>query len=244
MRRPLWIALLATAAFAVIVLTRLPASWVFPRSPLFACAGVEGSVWSGTCAGLTVQHFELGNLSWDLAPLRALTGTLAAHVELSDGPVSARSEVDFGFGGGVTLRNLVADLPLDPVRVPRVPPQLRGTVHTELALVRLRHGDLTDLKGRIEAHDLLQRTGRVTPIGSYALTFPGNGSGDPVGTLQDLGGPLAVQGTLRLMHGPAYILQAEVAARADAAPELVSDLQFLGSPDAAGRRAFSLAGTL
>jgi general secretion pathway protein N len=242
-RRPLWIALLAIAAFAVIVLTRLPASWVFPRSPLFACAGIDGSVWSGSCTGLTVQHVELGDLTWDVAPLRALTGTLAAHIELTHGPVSARSEVDLGFGGGVTLRNLVADLPLDPARVPRVPPQLRGTVHTELALVRLQHGDLTDLKGRIEAHDLLQRTGHVTPIGSYALTFPGGG-GDPVGTLQDLGGPLAVQGTLRLMHGPAYILQGEVAARADAAPELLSDLQFLGSPDATGRRPFSLAGTL
>ena len=243
MRRPLWIALLAAAAFAVIVLTRLPASWVFPKSPLFACAAVEGSVWSGACAGLTVQRFDLGDLTWDVAPLRALTGILAAHVELNHGPVSARSDVDLGFGG-VTLRNLAADLPLDPARVPRVPPQLRGMVHTELALVRLRHGDLTDLKGRIEAHDLLQRTGRVTPIGSYALTFPGGGAGDPVGTLQDLGGPLAVQGTLRLMHGPAYILQGEVAARADAAPELVKDLQFLGSPDAAGRRAFSLAGSL
>jgi len=242
-RRPLWIALLAIAAFAIIVLTRLPASWVFPRSPLFACAGIDGSVWSGSCNGLTVQHVELGDLSWEVAPLRALTGTLAAQIELTHGAVSARSEVELGFGGGVTLRNLVADLPLDPARVPRVPPQLRGTVHTDLALVRLRHGDLTDLEGRIEAHDLLQRTGHVTPIGSYALTFPG-GAGDPVGTLQDLGGPLAVQGTLRLMHGPAYILQGEVAARADAAPELLSDLQFLGSPDASGRRPFSLAGTL
>ena len=243
MRRPLWIALLAIAAFAIIVLTRLPASWVFPRSPLFACAGIDGSVWSGSCNGLTVQHVEMGDLTWDVAPLRALTGTLAAHIELAHGAVSARSEVDLGFGGGVTLRNLVADLPLDPARVPRVPPQLRGTVHAELALVRLQHGDLTDLKGRIEAHDLLQRTGHVTPIGSYALSFPGGG-GDPVGTLQDLGGPLAVQGTLRLMHGPAYILEGEVAARADAAPELLSDLQFLGSPDATGRRPFSMAGTL
>lgn len=243
MRRPIWIASLAVAAFAVIVLSRLPASWVFPHNPQFACANVEGSVWSGACAGLTVQHLELGDLSWDVAPLGFLRATLTAHVELVHGPVSARSDVALGLRGGVTLRNLVADLPLDPARVPRTPHQLRGTVHTDLALVRVEHGDLTGLKGRIEAHDLLQRTGHVTPIGSYALTFPG-GDGDPIGTLQDLGGPLAVQGTLRLMHGPAYILQGEVSARADATPELLNDLQFLGSPDAAGRRAFSLAGTL
>ncbi|HLY52275.1 MAG TPA: type II secretion system protein N, partial [Steroidobacteraceae bacterium] len=145
MRRPLWNALLAAAAFVVIVLTRLPASWVFPRGPLFACTSVEGSVWSGACAGLTVQHVGLGDLSWDVAPLRAFTGTLAADVELAHGPVSARSEVDLGLGGRVTLRNLLADVPLDPARVPRVPPQLRGTVHAELALVRLRHGELIEL---------------------------------------------------------------------------------------------------
>jgi general secretion pathway protein N len=243
-RRPLRIALLALTAFAAIVLARLPASWVFPRSPAFDCASVEGSVWSGACSGLTVQRAALGDLAWDLAPLRLFTGTLAAHVEVAHGPVSAHADLALRLGGGIVLRNLVADLPLDPARIPRVPHQLRGTVHTDLELVRIAHGDLTELKGRIEAHDLLQRTGHVTPIGSYALTFPGGAAGDPVGTLRDLGGPLAVEGTLRLMHGPAYILQGQVVARADAAPELVSDLQFLGSPDAAGRRPFSLAGTL
>jgi hypothetical protein len=244
MRRSLWIALLAVAAFAAMVLARLPASWVFPHSPYFDCASVEGSVWSGACAGLTVQRAALGDLTWELAPLRLLTATLAAHVELAHGPVSARAELALRLGGGMVLRNLVADLPLDPTRIPRVPHQLRGNLHADLALVRIAHGDLTELKGRIEAHDLTQRTGHVTPIGSFALTFPGGTDGDPLGTLQDLGGPLAVQGTLRVMHGPAYLLQGEVAARADAAPELASDLQFLGSPDAAGRRPFSLAGSL
>jgi hypothetical protein len=64
-----------------------------------------------------------------------------------------------------------------------------------------------------------------------------------VGDLTDLGGPLAVRGTLRLTNQPGYVLEGQVAARADAAPELVSNLQFLGTPDASGRRPFSIAGT-
>src|SRR4029077_10492158 len=120
--------------------------------------------------------------------------------------------------------------------------QLRGSLHTDLALVRLEHGRLAELKGRIEAHDLTQRTGRVTPLGSYAISFPGGGT-EPLGTLTDLGGPLAVEGTLRLTDQPGYVLEGQVAARGDAAPELIGSLQFLGSPDASGRRPFSIAGT-
>jgi hypothetical protein len=240
--RPLWIALLAAAAFAVILLSRLPASWVVPRSGVVACTSTDGSVWNGSCSGLSIERFALGELTWDVAPLRLLTGTLAAHVLVVHGPVTASADVAYGVGGTLTLQNLAADLKLDPRQIPHVPPQLRGSVHTDLSLVRLEHGRLAELKGRIEAHDLTQRTGHVTPLGSYALTFPGGGP-EPVGALVDLGGPLAVQGTLRLTDQPGYVLEGEVAARADAAPELVSDLQFLGTPDASGRRPFSIAGT-
>lgn len=243
MPRPLWIALLAAAAFAVILLSRLPASWLVPRNGVVTCSSPDGSLWNGTCSGLSVERFALGDLAWEVAPLRLLTGTLVARVVLTHGPVTASADVAYGAGGRLTLQNLVADLKLDPRLLPHVPPQMRGSVHTDLSLVRLTHGRLAELKGRIEAHDLTQRTGHVTPLGSYAVTFPGGGGAEPVGTLTDLGGPLAVQGTLRLTAQPGYVLEGEVAPRADAAPELVSDLQFLGSPDAAGRRPFSIAGT-
>jgi Type II secretion system (T2SS), protein N len=239
--RPLWIALLAAAAFAVILLSRLPASWVVPRSGIVACTSPDGTLWSGSCSGLTVERMPFGDLSWDVAPLRLLSGTLAAHV-VARGPVTGSADVAYGFGGSVSLRNVVTDLKLDPRQIPHLPPQLRGNVHTDLSLVRLEHGRIAELKGRIEAHDLSQRTGRVTPLGNYALTFPGGGT-EPVGTLVDLGGPLAVQGTLRLTNQPGYVLEGQVAARADAAPELVGNLEFLGSPDASGRRPFNIAGT-
>jgi len=241
-RRPLWIALLAAVAFAVIVLPRLPARWVFPHPAGIACASIDGTVWSGSCSGLTAQGAALGDLAWDLRPARLLTGELAAHVVLEHGPVRARADLALGLGTGITLRNVLADVPLDPAVIPRAPRALHGTVHAQLELLRIAHGALTELKGRIEAHDLTQSSGRVTSLGSYAVVFPG-GSGEPAGSVQDLGGPLAVQGTLRLTGAPGYELEGEVAPRPGAAPELVNSLQFLGTPDALGRRPFSMAGT-
>jgi len=242
-KRPFWIALLAAVAFVVIVLARMPASWVVPaRGPRWACASIEGSLWSGTCAGLTVTGTPLGDLSWDFHPLRLAAGRLAAHLTLSRGPAEAAADVELTFGERITARNLVADLPLDPTLVPAVPPTLHGRAHVQLALAELHHGIVRQLQGRIEARNLEERSGNNTALGSYAVSFPG-GSGDQVGTLRDLEGPLALEGTLRLTPAPGFELEGFIAARNGAAPELVNSLRFLGSPDATGRRPFSLAGT-
>ena len=44
----------------------------------------------------------------------------------------------------------------------------------------MQHGIIRQLQGRIEAHDLEERSGNDTALGSYVVSFPG-GSGDPVG---------------------------------------------------------------
>ena len=243
MKRPLWIALLAAAAFVAIVLARMPAAWVVPaRGPQWACAGVDGSLWSGTCAGLTVSGTPLGDLGWELHPLRLAAARLAAHLTLSHGPAEAAADVELTFGPRITARNLVADLPLDPALLPSVPPNLHGRVHAALTLVQVQHGIIRQLQGRIEARNLEERSGNNTALGSYSVSFPG-GSGDQVGTLRDLEGPLALEGTLRLTPAPGFELEGVIAARRNAPPELVNSLRLLGSPDATGRRPFSLSGT-
>jgi general secretion pathway protein N len=242
-KRPFWIALLAAAAFVAIVLARMPAAWVAPaRGAEWACASIEGSLWSGTCAGLTVSGTPLGDLGWELHPLRLALGRLAAHLTVSRGPADAAADVELTFGERVTARNLTADLPLDPALLPALPPTLHGRAHVQLALLELRHGIVQQLQGRIEARNLEERSGNNTALGSYAVSFPGGG-GAQVGTLRDLEGPLALEGTLRLTPAPGFELEGFIAARNGAPPELVNSLRFLGSPDATGRRPFSLSGT-
>jgi len=226
-----------------IVLARMPAAWVLPaRGAQWACASIDGSLWGGICAGLTVSGTPLGDMSWELHPLRLLTGRLAAHLTLSHGPGDAAADVELTFGQRLTARNVLADLPLDPALLPSVPANLHGRAHLELALVEVQRGVIRQLQGRIDARNLEERSGNNTPLGSYSVSFPG-GSGDPVGTLRDLEGPLALEGTLRLTPAPGFELEGVIAARHGAPPELVNSLRFLGSPDATGRRPFSLSGT-
>lgn len=245
MKRTVTVIVLVIVAFAAIVLARLPASWVLPTSgPNFSCAGVEGTLWSGYCSGLRVRGAALGDLTWRLQPARLLTGKLAAHVDLEQPPkTSAQGEVEIGLGGAVVARNLTASLPLDPTLLPGVPPTLTGSVRVDLALAKVnRNGVVTSLEGRIEARDLIDSSGYVTPLGSFAVTFPG-GTPQPTGRVQDLGGPLAVDGTLALTPQPGYDLSGYVTPRASATQPLINAIQFLGSPDAQGRRPFALSGT-
>jgi general secretion pathway protein N len=242
-KRAIWIALLALVAFAVILAARMPAAWVVPaHSARGACASIDGSLLSGTCLGLIVGGTPVGDVTWQLHPARLLVGRLAAHVEVTRAAATARAELELGFGERVTLRNLVAELPLDPALISALPASVSGRAHLDLALARIEHGVITELIGRIEARDLEDRSGADTVLGSYVVSF-GGGPGAPTGRLRDLDGPFAVEGTLRLTPEPGFDLEGLVATRPGAPAELVNNIRFLGSPDASGRRSFSVAGT-
>jgi general secretion pathway protein N len=245
LKRTVTVIVLVIVAFAAIVLARLPASWLLPKGGAnFSCASVAGSIWSGYCGGLTVRGTALGDLTWQLRPGRLLLGRLAAHIDLEHPPASsARADVEIGLGGTVVARNVTASLPLDPTVIPAVPPTLTGAVHADLALARVtKKGIVTALQGSIQASNLVDHSGYVTPLGSFTVTFPGGGS-QPTGNVQDAGGPLAVTGTIVLTPQPGYDLSGYVTPRPSATQPLINAIQFLGSPDAQGRRQFAMSGT-
>jgi Type II secretion system (T2SS), protein N len=240
-----WVAVAAAAVFVVVLVARMPASWVIPTSGANAlCASVDGSLWSGSCSAMSIAHNPVGDVSWELHPLRLFLGQLAVHATAVHGTAQASADVELSFGQRITARKLVGDLPLDPAIIPGLPASLRGRAHFDLPLARLEHGIVTQLQGRIEVHDLEDRSGEATALGSYVIEFPAAAGGEPVGKLHDLEGPLAVQGTMRLTRQPGFDLQGEVTARPGAPPELINNIRFLGSPDALGRRPFGISGTL
>ncbi|HEY6924902.1 MAG TPA: type II secretion system protein N [Steroidobacteraceae bacterium] len=244
MRRGIWITLLALVAFVAIVVARLPASWVVPAPPAaVSCSAVDGTIWNGVCAGLSADGAPLGDVTWNVHAWSLLSGKLSAYMELT-GPVAAVSgDFDMALDKSITLHNVQASVPLDQ-GIKRLMPALQtlsGSANANIISARYTKGFLTQIQGRIEAHDLVShdRDG-VATLGSYAVTFPApSESGDPTGQLQDLSGPLAVQGTLRVMQDkPGVEVHGLVAPRAEATPDLRHQLEYLGSPDAQGRREF------
>jgi hypothetical protein len=242
-RRGIWITVLAVLAFAVIVIARLPATWVIPDSSgAFSCAAIDGSIWSGTCTGLTAQGSSYGDVTWSVHALRLLTGKLSANVALTRATGSLQGDFDVGFDKAVTARNVQAAFPLQDELMKALLPQnlrtLQGNASANIASARIANNIVKEIQGRLEVHDLEDHDrGEVTPLGSYQLTFPG-GSGDPVGQLHDLGGPLGIDGTVRIKQDqPGVELHAYITLRPGAPHALVDQLQVL-APDAQGRREF------
>lgn len=243
----MWIGALALLAFAVILLARFPAAWAVGALPHeLSCDAVDGTVWNGACSGLMLRHQQLiGDLIWQLRPARLLAGRLAAHVELAQAGDFLHGDVELAPDGRVLARDVHASLHLNPAIMPQLPGGVRGTARADLARVEFKGRRLLDLRGRIEVQDLTQTAGATTPLGSYALSFAGPDSGGAlVGALRDLGGPLALDGTLRVTPEPGFVLDGTVATRSTASADLVRQLQMLGAPDAQGRRSFSIADTL
>jgi hypothetical protein len=242
--RALWLTVLGVLAFAGILVWRLPASWVIPaRSAEHTCSEIEGTVWSGSCTGLVIDRQPIGDVTWEAHPLRLLTGRLSAEVALVQPAGNAHGHVEFGLGRRISARDVRADFPLEPALLPQLPTNLHGQVHAEISALEARGHAITVLEGQIVVRDLEQGSGGSEPLGSYQLDFPAASGASPVGKLHDLGGPLEVEGSLRITPEPGFDLQGLIRARASASEELKRDIQYLGSPDEKGRRLFSLAAT-
>jgi len=245
-KRAIWITLLAVLAFAAIVVARLPAGWVIPSAPAnVACNAADGTVWDGSCNGLSVHGRPIGDVVWEIHPSSLLAGRLTVSLALTRAAGTARGDVEIALSKAITARNVHIDMPLDPNLIPQLPQGLSGNIQAELAVVQVVGGALKTLEGRIEGHDLVQVVnGAPRAAGSYSLTFPpASGAGVPTGQLRDLGGPLAVEGTLTLTPAPGYEVHGLVAARNEAPADLKSELLMLGSPDAQGRRRFDIDST-
>ena len=241
MRKGILITILAVVAFVVIVIARLPASWVVPSSPgAFSCGAVDGSIWNGSCSGLVAQGAPVGDLTWDIHVLRLFTGKLSANLVLNRPTGSVSGDLAIGFDKTLSLSNVQATLPLDQELMSMVAPGMRatqGSLQANIDQARItRNNIVTDLMGTIEIHDLVTHDPEATAWGSYRVSFPG-GTSPPAGDVKDLGGgPLGVAGhVVVLQDKPGVNLDLFLTTHPNTPQSLLDNLQFL-APDAQGRR--------
>lgn len=61
-----------------------------------------GRIWNGQLVGVSVNGVALGDVAFDIRPLRLLTGQLAARVNVANGPATASGDVAYGLMSGST----------------------------------------------------------------------------------------------------------------------------------------------
>jgi hypothetical protein len=258
-RRTGWLITLGVLALLAFALVTLPAG--VASGPLRK-AGIDagafgGSLWSGRATGLAWRGNAIGDLEWQVAPLQLLRGRVAGHARITraDGTI----ETDFALG--ITGRDLrlqgtsfslplaaVAGLPLG------LPPGWQGRATGQFDSIEVSQGWPTKLSGTLELDDLVAPPPRNAPVGSYHVVFPApqpqpslSVPMDPsnlTAQVKDRSGPFAVDGQFTLGRSRNFALEGTLAPRGPVPPAMERSLQLLGPPDAAGRRPFSVGGTL
>lgn len=236
-----WAALIAIALLVTLIV-RWPLAWATRWLPAqLHCEAPAGSLWHGRCAALTVGGRDLGDASWQLRPLRLLRGGLAAGVQLVQSGDVVRGEIELRPGGTIVAHDLEARLTLGAGLLLQNPLGLRGVLHAQLERLVLKGRVVDDIVGTISAQYLSQGGAQPTALGNYEVVF--TAAAPRHGALRDVGGPLQVTGTITLTDEPGYVVEGLVATRPDTPEALARQISYLGTPDASGRRPFSVAGT-
>jgi general secretion pathway protein N len=242
--KKLWpVILLGVVAYLIFAVATLPAQLLTSRlEPSIAAAGVHGTVWNGQAQVVQIGNARVGSVAWKLRALPLLIGRLQGDLKVTRVDGFAQGGFKARLSGAVEFHDLTASTPLTSLSAG--PGGWTGTVNAKLAKLALSNGWPVQAEGTIEILDLTGPANRPANMGGYKITFPPGSSGDElVGALSDLGGPLNLAGNVRLKSDRSYVVEGAVAARPEAPQSVANSLQYLGPPEADGRRPFSIAGT-
>jgi general secretion pathway protein N len=235
-------------AFLVFLVALVPATVLTRWLPAdVAVSGLDGTVWSGRASSLSLRGHALGAASWSCRPWPLLKLEWSCRVELQPpgGAVSASLSGDFK-GKEIEARDLSGQLPITNFEGIATPRGWTGLLHLDVTRARIAGGLPQDAEGKIVVRGLRAPGPSGELLGDFELTIGEGAVGTETltGRLTDLGGPLRVRGTIELKRDRSYFASGEVSPGPGAGPAIFDTLGFLGPPDLAGRRPFTVEGTL
>ncbi len=225
----LW--LVGVLATLIFVVSALPAAVVVHFLPPYLKASdLSGSLWHGSAGHVIVNGRDAGSLEWRLHPASLLS--LAVDSELHWVKVSFVVDGTARFGLHSVRATLRGGGPIEDLADLGVAPGWRGVAAVAVRNLVFNYSTLSALAGDVSVSDLASaQLGAGAPLGNYQLHFADDAvgaDGSVTGTLKDLGGPLRIQGTLRLSQTPlGGTVSATVREGADIAPALRSQLDSL-----------------
>ena len=235
-------------AFLVFLIAFVPATALIRFVPPgVAIGGLDGTIWSGHAASLSLRERAMGAVSWSCRPWPLLMLEWSCRVELQPpgGAVSAWLSGDF-HGDAIDARDLSGRLSITQFEGIVTPKGWTGTLELDVARAHIADGLPQDAEGKIVLRSLKAPGPGGALLGDFELTIGEGavGTGTLAGRLTDLGGPLHVRGTVELKRDRSYFLSGEVSPGPGASPAIFDTLGFLGPPDPSGRRPFTVEGTI
>lgn len=222
----------------------LPADTVWQRvsarAPMVKLQGVTGRIWSGQAQGISIRAVPLGAASWQFSPLTGLTGTADGRVELTGGEATGAAQIRAN-RTDVTLSQVKAALPAKMLESALDIPALRllGHIDVDASSVVLKDGVLQTASGYLQWQDLGVSGLAEARLGGVRVDFAPEADGI-LGRVSDLGGPLSVNGTVRV-QGQLFRAEIHLDARDDSVREA---LLYIGERKPDGGSLLRVEGTI
>lgn len=204
--------------------------------------GVSGSIWNGGAREISARGQALGTLHWEVDRFAALSRRVQGDIVLNGKDTSGRATIA-GQGRDYAVSNLQGRFPATVLGPALDIPALvfGGTVALDFPELALHDGVITTARGAASWTDLTVAgvTAAATP--GLRAEFTTNG-GQIVGTLADLGGPIALSGTI-VLEGTHYRTEVAINSR-EPNPQIDEVLKFIGEHGPNGGSVLRVEGEL
>lgn len=242
--RPLTLAALAAAAYAIFLIALMPASYIAAKLEASTRGGVQvhearGSLWGGggrATVATPAGPLALEDLEWRFLPARLVSGRLAFAVTGRSAGFESRAEVARSYSAwearDVSIEGRAAGAASFMPLIAHWRPEGRLAAKAPLLAWNDRemHGE-----ARLEWREAAVALSEVRPLGSYRVELRGEGARARV-ALSTLEGPLEVSGQGTITPPSRLAFSGEARARGPAAASLQPLLDLLGPRRADGSR--------
>lgn len=226
--------------FFYTLLTRLPVAFLYgrfnPASSPIELLGIEGSLGSGSAAGLLIRgQTAVRDLHWTLRPLQLLLGRAAFRVDGHGDGLVVDGKASVSIAKTVRLHDLRASGSVKPLLAAfKLYLPIEGTLGLDIDDLKLIDGLPTQAQAHLELGALTWKLGRdPIVLGDFvadvAPTDQGLGA-----IIKSVKGPLEVSGDAQLRTDRAYEMHLQIRAKGEAPPALVNMLGSLGAADNQG----------
>ncbi len=247
-RRYIRYTVFAVISYFVFLVVTLPASVGFSfikNNPQLnrqlQFTSVTGTVWSGSASAVHISGINIGQLDWNLKLLPLLFGELSVYLKINNQQSSASmlsgsGTVAISVFGDISVDNFTAAFPVDSLAplMYGLPARFGGDVNMHIDSLSLVKGNRINLKARIVVSKARLVSPQRIEYGDILIQASPQLSGSQF-VLTDQGGPLILDGNVKIKGNGLYSVNLGLGARNSASKDLQNGLRFLGQRDATGK---------